>query len=156
MRKLLLLVILTLSTCICFSQNSFKKNAVYGELAGQGLWLSANYERQLSGKPGFGIHIGGSWGNIKPIISTGCNYLFKLKKKDKSFVEAGAGLTLTEASFLSLKEVYNNNYTGLFIPSIGYRHHTHYGLMWKIVYSPAFSSVRTIPFDGGFSLGWRF
>lgn len=155
MRKMILSLIIVSSTGICFSQNSFKRNTVYGELAGQGLFLSANYERQLSAKPGFGIHIGGGWGNTKLLFSTGCNYLFKLNKKDKSFVEAGAGLTLAEANYLNFKET-GNGYTGVFFPSIGYRHHTHYGLMWKIVYSPALSSVRTSPIYGGFSLGWRF
>jgi hypothetical protein len=152
MRKMLLSVVLLYVTA-GFSQNQFKRNTIYGELAGSGLFLSANYERQLSKNPGLGIHIGTGWGDSKPIIPFGLTYLFKLGN-NKSFVEAGATITLTEIHYLDYHET-DYNYTEIFFPSIGYRHHTNYGLMWKITYSPSFSTYGTVIGWGGFSLGWR-
>jgi hypothetical protein len=154
MRKTFLLGFCVVSIS-CFSQTTFKKDLFYAELAGNGLVLSANYEKQILTKPGLGLHIGIGLGGDLPMIPTGVVYLFPLKKSN-SFIEAGAGVTLAEENLLDDNLfIISTAYRPVYIPSIGLRHHTHYGLMWKLIYSPAFSKSKTVPLFGGFSLGWR-
>ena len=151
-----------LSLCTIFivvnalCQDNFRKNTLYVELLGNGGALSINYERQLMNKPGLGIHIGAGLGDTKIDIPTGLIYLFELKNK-KSFLETGAGITFAEQSLW--QEHFSNepgihNYKPGFIFSIGYRHHTSYGLMWRINYTPIFTKYRDIPFFFGCSAGW--
>jgi hypothetical protein len=80
------------------AQSAFKRNSLYIEIAGNGGVLSLNYERQLSSAPGWGIFIGAGPGDSKPTIPLGVRYLFPLKST-KSFIEAGAGVTLASKSF---------------------------------------------------------
>ena len=129
---------------------------LYSEIGGSGIVLSANYERQTGNKPGLGLHIGAGLGNHKPIIPFGVNYLFALKNK-KSFIEGGAGIALAEEDIWETKSIsYDDTpYKPAFIPSIGYRHHTEYGLMWRINYTPVFSRYRNIPLYAGISVGWQ-
>lgn len=155
-----LLVLFTLAVIISShikAQKSFKKNTLYSEIAGNGLVLSANYERQLGNKPGFGLHIGAGLAGNKPAIPAGINYLFDLGKQ-KSFIEAGAGVVFVEIDFLDSKnnvpDAANPYITG-FIPSIGFRHHTPYGLMWRVDYTPVFSKYRNLATFAGVSVGWR-
>lgn len=156
-RLCLLLFLLTASTGLS-AQKSFKKNNAYIEVLGNGLALSVNYERQLSDKPGPGLFLGIGLGGNKPVIPFGIKYLFGLKN-NKSFIEAGAGVTLAEAGIWKddLPATVNRYaYTPGFIPCLGYRHHTSYGLMWRINYTPAFSRYRNIPAFFGVSAGWQF
>ncbi|HEV8285122.1 MAG TPA: hypothetical protein VGQ09_12480 [Chitinophagaceae bacterium] len=137
------------------AQKAFRKNTLYGEIAGNGLVLSANYERQLGNKPGLGLHIGVGLGGYYPAIPVGVDYLFDLGH-EKSFIEVGVGVTLAELELWDDKYYIGHNpYKAGFIPSIGYRHHTSYGLMWKLIYTPIFSSYRNIPLYAGASVGWR-
>jgi hypothetical protein len=157
MRKLFFFTATILFSIQLSAQNTFKKNTLYGEVGGTGIILSANYERQLGNQPGFGLHIGIGLGDNKPAIPFGAKYLFDFGNH-KSFMEAGAGITLAEASLLDdLYSTHSNNnpYKAAFIPSIGYTHHTAYGLMWRINYTPVFSRYRNIPFFAGVSVGWR-
>jgi hypothetical protein len=138
------------------AQKPFKKNTLYGELGGNGLVLSVNYERQMGNEPGLGLHIGLGLADKKPSIPLGVNYLFELGSQ-KSFIEAGAGITLAEKDLWDEKfnRSEHNAYKPGFIPSVGYRHHTPYGLMWKVIYTPVFSSYRNVPWLFGISVGWR-
>lgn len=157
MRKLFFFTSAVLLTIQLSAQNIFKKNTLYGEMGGTGIILSANYERQLTNQPGFGLHIGIGLGGNKPVIPIGAKYLFDVGNR-KSFIEAGTGITLAEADLLDdIHTIYNNHnpYQAAFIPSIGYRHHTPYGLMWRINYTPVFSRYRNIPWLAGVSVGWR-
>ena len=54
-----------------------------------------NYEKQLSDKPGFGLHFGVGLAGDKPSFPFGAKYLFQLGKQ-RSFLEIGAGVILME------------------------------------------------------------
>lgn len=143
-----------------FTQSNFRKNTLFGEFGGNGVFLSLNYERQLGIKPGLGVHVGLGNADVDEnfafTIPVGMDYLFNIRNQ-KSFIEAGAGVTW---ALQNIWDGYNytepHKYKPRFIPSIGYRHHTPYGLMWKITASPAFAKNNIIPFYPGISLGWRF
>jgi hypothetical protein len=158
MRKLSFFIPVVLITIQLAAQKPFKKNTFYGELGGNGVFLSANYERQLGNKPGFGLHIGIGICDIKPFIPFGATYLLDLGN-NKSFLEAGAGITLAEQNAWddehSLIQPRPSPYKAGFIPSLGYRHQTRYGLMWRVKYTPVFTSYRTVPFFMGIAVGWR-
>lgn len=157
MRKIVLTVAAVAICAQLAAQTNFKKNTAYAEILGNGLVLSVNYERQLGDKPGFGIHAGIGLGVDFPAIPLGVNYLWNLKNQ-RSFLEAGFGITLAKAGIYTnkLDAAVRDNLTPGYIPSIGYRHHTRYGLLWKLIFSPAFSKYRNLIPYGGFSLGWRF
>lgn len=139
------------------AQTKFKKHTIYAEVLGNGVVLSANYELQLSNKPGFGIHAGIGLGGVKPAIPLGMTYLIKIGKQ-KSFIETGIGITLGEKDLWddNITQLTSNPYQPAFIPSVGYRHHTTYGLMWKLTYSPFFNKENNEPAFFGVSVGWRF
>lgn len=140
------------------AQKTFKKTTLYGEFGGSGLTLSVNYERQLGPKPGLGLFIGIGLGGEKPVIPLGAKYLFDLGNH-KSYFEAGLGIALADHDFIDDEFGTplhpNYSYSVGVVPTIGYRHHTPYGLMWRINYTPVFYGFRNIPLIGGFSLGWR-
>lgn len=139
------------------AQKAFRRNTAYAELLGNGPVLSVNYELQTCNKPGWGIHAGIGLGGYKPAIPLGVIYLVNLGKQ-KSFLETGLGVTLAEEDVWSTKQVNTdaNPYQPAFIPSVGYRHHTPYGLMWKFIYSPFFHKKRSEWKFFGASVGWRF
>ena len=143
-----------------FTQSSFRKNTIYGEVGGNGVFLSVNYEKQLGTKPGLGVHLGlgnaNADENFAFTFPVGVNYLFNISRQ-KSFIEAGAGVTW---ALQNIWDGYNHTepkkYKPRFIPSIGYRHQTPYGLMWKFTASPNFIKNNSVRFYPGISLGWSF
>jgi hypothetical protein len=143
------------------SQTSQKKNAGYVQVLGNGLTLSVNYERQLTKQPGLNAQIGAGLGNYKPRIPIGLNYLFNLKNQ-KSFIETGFAVVLTEKSFLyndfifETPEPTEEEYGLAYVPSIGFRYHASKGFMCKVIYSPILSKVQNFWGYGGLGLGWRF
>jgi len=97
MRKYKLAVFAMCIVTLSFGQNNFKKNDIYLEAGGNGLFGSVNYERQLTKTPGLGARIGVGFYTENAFyltIPVGINYLFKLKN-DKSFIDAGLGATWT-------------------------------------------------------------
>jgi hypothetical protein len=157
MRKFIFSQIAIIATIQLAAQKPFKKNTFYAEILGNGMVLSINYERQLKNKPGLGYYLGIGLGGVKPAIPFGAKYLIDLKNH-KSFIEAGAGITLGERDLWIERDIgstVKNSYKPGFIPSIGYRHHTPYGFMWRVNYTPVFSGFRNIPLFFGLSLGWR-
>jgi hypothetical protein len=143
-----------------FTQSSFRKNAIYGELAGDGIFLSLHYERQLGTKPGLGVHFGLGNADIDEnfafTIPVGVDYLFNISNQ-KSFIETGLGVTWAIQNIWdSYSHTEPHKYKPAFISSIGYRHQTPYGLMWKIGAIAAFSKNNILPFYPGISIGWRF
>jgi hypothetical protein len=156
MRKIFFLIAAIFAACQSPAQKSFKRNTVYFEMLGNGLVLSLNYERQITSKPGLGLHAGVGLAGDKPSFPLGAKYLFDLSKQ-RSFLEVGAGVTIAEQDMW--KENYNqpheNPYQAGFIPSIGYRHHSPKGFMWRVNYTPVFNSNRTELLYFGLSIGWR-
>jgi hypothetical protein len=143
------------------AQSTFKQNDAYFELLGNGIIGSFNYERQLADKPGLGIRVGlGFYPTENGMLSipVGLNYLINLKNQ-RSFIEAGLGLTMTSepVTFLDFSgDVYNDGPYGNFIPSIGYRMHTAKSLMLRFAITPIFNKHSlTLP-SIGFSIGKRF
>lgn len=122
---------------------------------------SFNYKRQLTSKPGIGARVGlGFFPSENGMLSVpvGLNYLINLKDQ-RSFIEAGLGLTFTGEPVLFLDfsgDVYNNAPYTNFVPSVGYRWHTSKNLMFRFNITPIINKhTLTLP-SIGFSVGGRF
>lgn len=160
MNKLLLCFVILIITNAVFGQSTFRKNTLYGELAGNGLFLSINYERQLSNKPGLGIRVGAGHASsdekFRLTIPISANYLINLQN-NKSFIDAGIGATWSEAAYVKSTSpiASDNSHIVSFVPSIGYRHQANWGLMTRIGFAPVINSYRFIP-SADFCLGMSF
>lgn len=159
MRQFILMMTASFLVASSFGQTPFKKNTLYLEAGGSGLFGSLNYERQLTKEPGIGLRLGVGFYSENVFYLTvpvGINYLFPLKKEN-SFIDAGAGITWTRVhgdlfgpSKSSIAEHYVN-----FIPSIGYRRHTGKDVMWRISLTPVINKFTFVPWLG-VSIGKRF
>jgi len=156
MRKILFFSVAIFAACQLPAQKSFKRNAFYFEMLGNGLVLSLNYERQISNKPGLGFHGGVALAGDKPAFPLGAKYLFDLGKQ-RSFLEVGAGVTFAEQDMweTNYNQSETNPYKAGFIPSVGYRYNAPKGFMWRINYTPVFNKYRTELLFFGVSVGWR-
>jgi hypothetical protein len=159
MRKHILTVFALCAVTLSFGQSSFKKNDIYLEAGGNGLFGSVNYERQLTKQPGLGARIGVGFYSEKAFyltIPVGINYLFKLKN-DKSFIDAGLGVTWTriDGKLFSDSKNSNRDHFVNFVPSIGYRRHTAKDVMWRISLTPVVNKYGLVPWLGA-SIGKRF
>jgi hypothetical protein len=157
----LLTLFFAISVLINFSygQAAFKKNDIYLEAGGNGLFASVNYERQLTKQPGLGFRLGAGFYSENAFyltIPVGVNYLFKLKN-EKSFIDAGLGATWTRVDGDLFGDSKNSNKGHFvnFVPSIGYRRHTNTNLMWRISVTPVANKYGLVPWIG-LSIGKRF
>ena len=159
MKQFILLIITTAFAASSFGQTTFKKNDIYLEAGGNGLFASVNYERQLTKQPGLGARLGVGFYSENAFYLTipiGIDYLFRLKN-DKSFFDAGLGVTWTRIDgnlFGDSKNSNGGNFVN-FIPSIGYRRHTTGNLMWRISLTPVVNKYGFVPWLG-LSIGKRF
>jgi hypothetical protein len=158
MIKFIIAVFLSATTGIAAGQNSFKKNDIYLEAGGNGLFGSISYERQLTKEPGLGARIGiGVYSENEFFLTlpVGVNYLFELKKKN-TFIDAGLGVTwaMVDGKFSNDPTDIQENFTS-FIPSIGYRKHTAKNVMWRISLTPVINKYSFTPWLG-LSIGKRF
>ncbi|MBX9784028.1 MAG: hypothetical protein K2X48_12130 [Chitinophagaceae bacterium] len=157
----LCLVLLIFSLPSFLSAQKSKKNTAYVQLWGNGLIVSANYERQFTNKPGLNAQIGVGLGNYKPTVPIGLNYLFNLKNQ-KSFIETGFSVVLAEKNLFYNDFVFATpdpilkEYSTGYVPSIGYRYHASKGFMLKIIYSPFFTKLKSNWAYYGIGMGWRF
>lgn len=159
MKKFISFLLVLALTSPVWCQNTFRRNTVYGELAGNGIFLSLNYERQLASKPGFGVRLGVGHASANDklgvTIPVGINYLVNLNS-DKSYIHLGIGGTWSQAALVkAFTGLEDNSYTVSLVPSIGYRHQAKWGLMWHIGFAPIISRYRFIPYPA-FSLGASF
>lgn len=159
MRRTILILIALNGIIISFGQISFKKNDIYLEAGGNGLFGSLNYERQLSKEPGLGVRIGVGFYTEKAFyltIPVGINYLFELKKKN-TFIDAGLGVTWVRENGILFNQTKNDvaDHFANFIPSIGYRKHTAKNVMWRINVSPIINEFGFVPWVGA-AIGKRF
>jgi hypothetical protein len=163
MRKYFLTILAIISCTLVFSQPIFKKNDIYFEFLGNGIYASLNYEHQFANQPGFGIRLGIGYYSDRDFdisIPAGINYLFKLKN-ERSFIDAGLGATWSRAG--GMKSIFQEAASGSvgnahlisFIPSIGYRRHIKGNFMWRISFTPVFNKYKQVPY-GGISVGKRF
>lgn len=161
MKKITILLIFTICSTLSFAQTTFKKNTIFGELGGNGLLASINYERQLTSTPGFGVRLGFGFYGVQPThltVPVGINYLVPLKKNN-SFLDIGLGLTFTSANvrlvLASDNGTVDNTTQVNVIPSIGFRRHTSKNIMWRIALTPVINNNGLIPLLG-FALGKQF
>lgn len=149
--KLLLSFFMLFFTLFTMAQSELKKNDIYLELGGNGIFASLNYERQLSKYPRFGFRMGAG---IVPLVGVsipaGINYLIKTTN-DNSYIETGFGITCILNNDDKSGKIEKVN----FIPSIGYRHHTKKNTLFRINFTPIFNNYTTIPLIG-ISFGKRF
>ncbi len=159
MRKCLLTILTFSAITVSFGQSIFKKNVMYLEAGGNGLFSSINYERQLTTEPGLGARVGIGFYSENALyltIPVGINYLFKLKN-EHAFIEAGIGATWARRNgelFHTSKKFEDEHFVN-FIPSIGYRKHTVNNVMWRISATPVANNNGLFPWIGA-SIGKRF
>ncbi|HUS03632.1 MAG TPA: hypothetical protein VMY77_17950 [Chitinophagaceae bacterium] len=160
MRKTLFNIALLFIAINTVGQDPFKKNDIYLEAGGNGLFGSLNYERQLTKEPGIGARIGVGFYTENAFYLTtlvGINYLFNLKN-NRSFIDAGLGVTWarTDGAFIGSSSQYTNGDRFVnFVPSIGYRRHTLKNVMWRISLTPVINKYTGAPWLG-LSIGKRF
>jgi hypothetical protein len=159
MKQFIMCIITTAFITSSFGQPTFKKNDIYLEAGGNGLFASVNYERQLTKQPGLGVRLGVGFYTENAFyltIPVGIDYLFKLNN-DKSFIDAGFGVTWTRIDGNLFGESNNSNGDSFvnFIPSVGYRRHTTQHLMWRISVTPVVNKSGFVPWLG-LSIGKRF
>jgi len=160
MNKFLLCFLVLTITNSVFGQSAFRKNTFYGQLAGNGIFLSVNYERQLTNKPGLGVRVGVGYASpdvkFRVTIPVGANFLVNLKN-DKSFIDVGIGATWSQTAVVksSFSTIDDESHIVSLVPSIGYRHQAKWGLMWRIGFAPIINKYRFIPLPE-LSLGMRF
>jgi hypothetical protein len=160
--KIILTLVTLLTSTALLAQNDFRKNDVYFEFLGNGLYASLNYERQLTSKPGFGLRTGVGYfsGNqeFRVSIPIGINYLFAFKN-NKSFLDAGLGGTWSGAAGLkndvATGERDYSEHIWSIVPSLGYRCHTKGNFMWRTSFTPILNKYRVVP-HLGISVGKRF
>ncbi len=159
MRRLTLSIVCSFITIYSFGQDTFKRNDIYLEAGGNGLFASVNYERQVTKEPGLGLRFGVGFyteNNFYLTIPVGINYLFKLKNNN-SFLEAGLGVTWARMDakiFKDLEDPNADHFTN-FIPSIGYRRHLNRDVMLRVNLTPVANKYGLVPWLG-LSLGKRF
>jgi hypothetical protein len=147
-----------LLTCgLAHAQTDFRRNDVYLEAGGAGLFGSVNYERQLTTRPGLGARIGVGFYTEKRFyltIPVGVNYLFGLGS-ERAFIEASLTASFTRDNARLFSEAdpgYSHNAN--FLPAVGYRRHTDRGLMWRASATVVFNRWAVTPWLG-FALGKR-
>lgn len=159
MRKTALTSLALCTLNLLFAQNTFKKNDLYFEAGGTGLFGSINYERQITKQPGLGGRIGIGYYSENAFyltIPVGINYLFPLKG-EKSFIDAGLNVTFARVDaklFASDKNSHGEHFNN-FVPGVGYRRHTSKNVLWRISLTPVINKDGLVPWLG-FSFGKRF
>jgi len=142
-----------------FSQDDFKRNFIYLEAGGNGLFGSVSYERQLTKEPGIGFRAGLGFYTENVFYMTipvGINFLFPLKE-NKSFIDAGLGITWARVDgklFGKANTSNGENFTNV-LPSVYYRRHSKNNLMWKAGFTPVFNKDATTPWIA-FAIGKSF
>ncbi|MCO6464628.1 MAG: hypothetical protein J5I52_10830 [Saprospiraceae bacterium] len=130
------------------------KNAVYGELLGNGLIFSFNYDRRLINNVGARVGLGfvgsASDGGVVTVPVMG-NILLG---KNGRYFEIGAGITYLSGTgdFFDLEDE-PSSVLGTF--SLMYRRQpADGGFMWKIGLTPMLAKGFFFPYWGGLSLGY--
>jgi len=159
MRLFFITALLCCFTQISFAQAGFKRNDIYLEAGGNGLFVSVNYARQLTKTPGLGAHIGVGFyseNSFYLTIPAGINYLFPLRNK-KSFIDAGLGVTWARVDGRLFEKTmwYENQHYTNFIPSIGYRRHTRGNVIWRVNVAAIANRYGGLPWLGA-AIGKRF
>lgn len=168
MRKLFMLLAFTaLGTCV-FAQDEDdedsppkppSKNAkqIYGELGGNGLLFTANYDFRFGQRQkGMGMRLGlGFFGGSGGGVITVPVALNNLSGRAPNYLELGLGATY--ASFTDSDDFFDDAGTILIVPSIGYRYQPRgKGFTGRIAFTPLVSPNGGFFTYGGISAGYKF
>ena len=141
-----LLLILSVS-CLSYSQQNINRNDLYAEMFGTPIsMVSINYERQLQHSPGLGLLVGIGYYNYGSGVDDnmfslpfGINYLIKLKRHEKSFIQLAMGATWSSEEGFKDPPVgryaTKDDFDNMFSYSIGagFRQHLlNDKLMWRV------------------------
>ncbi len=166
------LLMLTITTSPIFSQSntlhsddstvqiSQRAQVFFGELLGNGLLITANYDFRFgNSQKGFGMRLGiGYFGLGNDGILTIPIAINHLAGKAPNYFESGLGITYASLSSGSAGIRVNGSGT-VIVPSIGYRYQPDKkGFFGRVSLSPLFSMESgggVIPFWGGFGLGMK-
>lgn len=155
-KSLLALFIFSLVSYGSNAQSAAK--AVYAELGGPGI-ASINYDMRFSKtEGGFGFRAGVGGFRIDQVglvfIPLGLNYI--TSKDSKHYFEAGAGVTIVNASgdFVDAEGTFNTTFGHL---NIGYRlQPKEGGLFFRAAINPVFGKGFFIPYYAGIAFGYKF
>ena len=177
MRLLFTFVLLLFCCYTTFAQEttgaSNRNQAVYLELAGNGLVFSLNYDMRLAknrqdghgvriGVGGFPVYSRDNAGNrvkgIAVTIPLAYNYLIG---KRRSAFELGAGITpaigYVEGVEISGEEIKETDFALLGFANVGYRYQPlNSGFVFRFTWTPAVTNEGFQPFWLGLSLGYGF
>ena len=163
MRKLYLNLLLL--TVIGLSEACAQTTAFYGEVGGQGVFFSMNYDRRIMlTTQGLGFRVGVGYGvSIDPTYWTIPVGVYWLAGSDGNFLEAGAGATYVSLSNVPAgeresfgnKDWYGNQKFLFGTLNVGYRHQPRVGhLNFRTGLTPMFGRVvMLIPY---LSVGYNF
>lgn len=145
-------------------KNNYRPNALFAEFGGNGLLVSAHYERRLLKKIDLNARIGiGKYGTDKfTTIPFGVDYNLPIGKKNNSFVDFGFGLTYTKA-IVDLYVIVERraltaapkDYYLIPIPSVQYKYAGKHGFLFKTGLFFPIRDIGVIPYIG-FSFGACF
>ena len=141
------------------NNTSHRAQVIYGELLGNGLLFSANYDfRFAKSQKGLGMRLGlgffGGSGSGIFTVPIGINHL---AGKAPNYFESGIGVTY--ATFTGDDYFLSGRSGSLLVPGIGYRYQPeHNGFFGKISLSPLISLEESGSwlFWGGIGLGYKF
>lgn len=147
---------------LSFAQGGFKRNSVYFELGGAGLFTSMNYERQVTAKPGLGFRTGIGFYSFRTpevTIPVGVNYLLPISKNrygDIGFSTTWSSADVKLYAIVDRKFPTQGGYQHFnYIPSVGYRWQTERNWLFRLNLLLVVNDYGPLPFLG-FAVGKCF
>ncbi len=151
-------LVILLTAIFLVTVASAQNKAVYGELGGNGLVFSANYDMRFSkAENGFGFRVGVGFAAASDVsvvtFPLGINYL---TGKGPHHLEIGFGVTPVTATI----DFFDDTETGsttFIMPTLGYRYaHQNKGFVGRIYVGPILVGGETVFPWGGISAGIKF
>jgi hypothetical protein len=138
--------------------NNSRAQSIYGEIGGNGLIITANYDFRFKPQQnGLGMRIGfGYFPNKYAKYLSIPVGITELIGKAPQFFELGLGYTYSKYTSLFNSQ---NNGTSILIPSVGFRYQpVNKGVIFRIVLSPLFPITPDGGYlgYGGLSFGYKF
>jgi hypothetical protein len=161
MRTLILISFFVAFVQVSKAQDLSQRNSIYGELGGNGGFISLSYERILFSKlPALNIRAGLGFLALKEILyltaPVGLFYGFELKNPNKT-IEIGVSYTYGWVDSRFFRENQGSSFMTL-QPNLAYKHSFKSNLFWRLSLMPVFD----LRGDGyvtswaGFGIGKKF
>lgn len=152
MYKKLYFSLLMLSASIAYAQDFVpRRNALYVEACGNGLFASVNYERRLTPDiKGFAFRIGTGFyaeNGLYLTIPFTIHYMFPLNKKG-SYLDAGTGLT---GSVMNTNDIFKGDEDSFtsFTGVLGWRKYSRNGTNFlRVAFTPVINKYGFVPWIG--------